>query len=248
MTLPHACLAPRNDTAARETTAGDVLIGLARRTPYRIALTDVCFPGALPRSWTCEALRDDAAMLAVALLSRFAPGERIAVWAAPCSEAVLLQFAAAFAGLTLVTIDPACHEAELTRILDHSRAVGLFMSIGEWGGAPRRCATSASARLREVVDLADRRTLFVKRGRVDGLPEVRPHDLAQIRYAAGGHGPLRGEAVLEADLADALHAAIAGAGPRADALLPYFPNGPSSAQPRFTPPEPPISRMVAIVF
>jgi fatty-acyl-CoA synthase len=226
MTLPHAFLAARNDNAARETTTGGVLIGWARRTPYRIALTDVCIPGAPPRSWTCEALRDDAAMLAVALLSRFAPGERIAVWAAPCSEAVLLQFAAAFAGLTLVTIDPACHEDELTRILDHSGAVGLFMLTQAWGRAPTRVA-NASARLREVVDLADRRTLFAKRGSVDGLPEVRPHDLAQIRYAVGGRGPLRGEAVLEGDLAHALHAAIVGGRPRGDALLPYFPKAPS---------------------
>ena len=134
MSPSHACLATtHNEDAAWETTAGDVLIDWARRTPYRAALTEAGAPGAPRRSWTCEALRDDAATLAVALLSRFAPGERIAVWAPPSPEAVLLQFAAAFAGLTLATIDPACRVGELTGILDQSGAVGLFMMSGKWG-------------------------------------------------------------------------------------------------------------------
>src|ERR1700677_3768871 len=105
MTLAQASLAARNDSAAHETTVGDLLIDCARRTPYRRVLGDARVRGAPPRSWTCEALRDDAATLAVALLSRFEPEERIAVWAPACPEAMVLQFAAAFAGLVLVTVD-----------------------------------------------------------------------------------------------------------------------------------------------
>jgi len=224
MILPDACLAPRNDNVAGKSTAGDVLIDWARRTPYRIALTECAAPGAPPRSWTCEALRDDAATLAGALLSRFAPGEPIAVWAPPCPESVLLQFAAAFAGLPLVAIDPDCPASELTEILDHAGAVALFMMAAAWERPPaHRVAAAAAAGLREVVDLSDRRTLFAKRRAVDGFPEVAPLDPAQIRYAAGANGSPRGEIVRHGDLADALRDAIAGGTPRGESLLPYFP-------------------------
>jgi fatty-acyl-CoA synthase len=223
MTPSHACLTARHEDAAHGTTAGDLLVEWARRTPYRIALTEAGARGAPARHWTCEALRDDAATLAVALLSRFAPGERIAVWAPPCPEAVLLQFAAAFAGLTLAMIDPACDLAELPGVLDHSGAVGLFMMTGKGGRASARRAVSGAAALREVVDLADQWALFAKRRCVDGLPDVRPGDSAQIRYAAGGSGPPRGETVRQGDLADALRGAISGGRPRGDALLPYYP-------------------------
>jgi len=213
MTPSDACLATRDEEAAREGTAGDVLIDWARRTPCRIALAEAGAPGASPRSWTCEALRDDAATLAVALLSRYAPGETIAVWAPACPEGVLLQFAAAFAGLTLAAIDPACRVGELTRILDHSGAAGLFVMTGRWGLARARNAASGVASLREVVDLADRRLLFAKRRCVDGLPDVRPGDPAQIRYTAGGSGSPSGETVLQGDLADALRREIGAAPP-----------------------------------
>lgn len=223
MTPPSAGLAARNDNAVRENTAGQVLIDWGRRTPFRIALTEAGTRGGPPRrSWTCEALRDDAAALATALLSRFAPGERIAVWSAPRPEAVLLQFAAAFAGLPLVTIDPACRVGELAQILDHCRAAALFMTTADWARAPARYGPGGAAGVREVVDIADRWALFAKRGCVDGLPEVLSVDVAQIRYASGGAGALRGEAVLHGDLADALRGAIAGGTPRAEALLPYF--------------------------
>ena len=226
MTQSHAGPAARHEDTAPGTTAGDILIEWARRTPYRIALTEAASRGGPGRHWTCEALRDDAATLAVALLSRFAPGERIAVWAPPCPEGVLLQFAAAFAGLTLAMIDPACDVGELPRILDHSGAVGLFMMTGKGGRASARRAASRAVALREVVDLAEPWALFAKRRCVDGLPDVRPGDSAQIRYAVGGSGPPRGETVRHSDLADALLGAISSGRPRGDALLPYFPNGP----------------------
>lgn len=230
MTPSPACNAICNDDATEATTVSDVLIRWARRTPYRIALTDTGASGAPPRSWTCEALRDDAATLAVALLSRFAPGERIAVWVPPRPEAVLLQFAAALAGLTLVAIDPACLGGELIEILDHSGAVGLFTMTGGGGRAPPRGVASAAAALREVVELSDRRTLFAKRRCVDGLPDVRPLDLAQIRYPAGEGGSPTGEAIAHGDLADALREALVNGTRRGDALLPYFPRSPSGSR------------------
>jgi fatty-acyl-CoA synthase len=209
MTLPHSCLTARNDNAPRDITVGDVLIEWARRTPSRIAVADVAPHGpphgAPPRSWTCEALRDDAATLAVALLSRYEPGARIALWAPTCPEAVVLQFAAAFAGLVVVTIDPTLPAADMAEIVERSGSAGLFVMSDRHGRRLSRAAAKAPRSLREIVDLADRRSLFAKTRSVDGLPQVRPGDPAEIRYPAGR--ATTGEAILHRDLADALRGA-----------------------------------------
>src|ERR1700728_2693625 len=63
----------------------------------------------------------------VALLTRFTPGMRVAVWAPNRPEWVILEFGAALAGLTLVTVNPAYQGEELAHVLGHSEADGLFM-------------------------------------------------------------------------------------------------------------------------
>jgi fatty-acyl-CoA synthase len=215
MTLPYARLAARNDNAARETTVGDVLIEWARRTPFRTACADANFGGGRlgdgpPRAWTFEALRDDAATLAGALLSRYEPGERIALWAPPCAEGVLLQFAAALAGLVLVRIDPAWPARGMARILEISESAGLFVLAESHGGQLGRAAEHAPPALRETVDLADRWALFAKHRCVDGLPEVSPSDPAEILYPAPRSAAPSGETILHRDLAELLRRARLG--------------------------------------
>jgi fatty-acyl-CoA synthase len=51
----------------------------------------------------------------------------MAVWAANCPEWVLLEFGAALAGLTLVTVNPAYRQEELSYVLRQSRAAGLVV-------------------------------------------------------------------------------------------------------------------------
>jgi len=82
------------DHRSIETTTHRVLVDQAARTPDAIALVDADGPAEAGRVWTYAELRDGAARLAVALLSRFEPGERIAVWAPNSAEWVVLQFAA----------------------------------------------------------------------------------------------------------------------------------------------------------
>src|SRR5689334_19258659 len=62
-----------------------------------------------------------------ALASRFGPGERVAVWAPNLPEWILLEFGAALAGLTLVTVNPAYRPQELRHVLDQSEAAGIFL-------------------------------------------------------------------------------------------------------------------------
>lgn len=77
------------DQDLRETTVGGVLREAAARWPEREALVEAD-GGATGRRWTYAELLEEAELLAGALLTRFAPGEKIAVWAPNAPEWVLL--------------------------------------------------------------------------------------------------------------------------------------------------------------
>jgi fatty-acyl-CoA synthase len=209
MTPPLTRLTARNDNAAWQTTVGHLLIEWARQTPRGVAIADGGSAGGAPRVWTFEALRDDAASLAGALLSRYDPGERIALWSPSCAEAELLRFAAALAGLVLVRIDAAWPARAMARILELSGSSGLFVLVDGHRGPLDQAAEHLPPALRETVDLADRRALFAKNRSIDGLPEVRPDDPAEIRYGAPRSQAPAGEIILHRDLAAALRRAQA---------------------------------------
>lgn len=67
-------------------------------------------PVSLPsdrRRWTFSHMLHESEQVARALLARFQPGERVAVWAPNTAEWILLEFGAALAGIVLVTVNPA---------------------------------------------------------------------------------------------------------------------------------------------
>ncbi len=69
--------------------------------------------------WTYAELNAKADALAAGFLARgLAPGDRIGIWAATCAEWTLTQFAAAKAGIVLVTINPAYRKNELEYALN----------------------------------------------------------------------------------------------------------------------------------
>ena len=70
----------QHDQDLRETTVGGVLREAAARWPEREALVEAD-GAATGQRWTYAELSDEAERLAGALLTRFAPGEKIAVWA-----------------------------------------------------------------------------------------------------------------------------------------------------------------------
>jgi fatty-acyl-CoA synthase len=125
------------------------------------------------------------------LLSKFQPGERIAVWAPNIPEWELLQLGAALAGLVLVTLNPAFKAQELTYALRQSRAQGLFY-LEEYRGN-NMAGILAQIRadlpyLREVVGFAGWQN-FVESGSASAqLPDVRPGDPVQIQYTSGTTG------------------------------------------------------------
>src|SRR4051812_3735422 len=107
-------------------TIGDALDEAARRWGTATALVA---PGddRVRRAWSFDELRNDGQRVARALLQRYRTGEHVAIWAANLPEWPLVEFGAALAGLTLVTVNPAYRAAELTHVLRQSRACGVLV-------------------------------------------------------------------------------------------------------------------------
>jgi fatty-acyl-CoA synthase len=176
--------------AIRETTIGDALRVAAVRWTGRDALVEA-LSGTDARRWSFGDLASGAERVAQALLKRFVPGEHLAVWAANCPEWVLLEFGAAMAGLTLVTVSPAYQEAELLYVLRQSRSHGIIFQP-EYRSRDLSAVVGAVAAhlplLREAISL-DRWQDFLESGEPDvPLPEVRPGETAQIQYTSGTTG------------------------------------------------------------
>ena len=116
-----------------EHTVGDALRHSAAQWGSRPALVDGSELKAQRRRWTFADLLRDAEQVAHALRRHFGEGEHVAVWAPNSPEWILLEFGAALAGLTLVTVNPAYQASELTYVLGQSEAVGLFV-VPEYRG------------------------------------------------------------------------------------------------------------------
>jgi len=101
--------------ALLETTIGEALGWAAERWGDELALISAA--QGIRWSWRQVAHRADA--LAAGLLALgLVPGDRIGVWAPNCAEWTLTQFAAARAGLILVTINPAYRRSEVEYTLN----------------------------------------------------------------------------------------------------------------------------------
>ena len=189
--LTESYFPAQTDDTILDTTVGGILRERAAKSPNAEALIEADIEGLLRRRWTYAQLLADAEALARALLSRYRPGERIAVWAPNIPEWVIIEFAAAFAGLTLVTANPANKARELKYVLEQSRSVGLFI-VREYRGNPMAdIAAEVAAQipaLREVIDLDDRDALYAGSSRPTVFPDVKPEDPAQVQYTSGTTG------------------------------------------------------------
>ncbi len=174
-----------------ETTVGGALREAAERWPTAVALVESDMEGVLRRRWTYVELLVEAERLALALASRYAPGERVCVWAPNVPEWVILEYAAALAGITLATANPAYRPRELKFVLEQSRSAGLFITPEYRGNPMAEIAADVAAdipALREVVDVTDEAALFARGPSEQALPEVKPDDPAQIQYTSGTTG------------------------------------------------------------
>jgi fatty-acyl-CoA synthase len=199
----------------RDLTVGELLREAAQDSRDVVGLV-AGIPG-VDRRWTFGEVLAESERVAAALLARFSPGERVAVWAPNLPEWVLLEFGAALAGVVLVTVNPAYQRHELAYVLEQSGASGVFL-VREWRGNAMldsletvRCDL---AELRDVV-LFEEWDEFLDSGVPVALPEVGPGDPAQIQYTSGTTGFPKGALLRHGALTDnaALYARGAELGP-----------------------------------
>jgi fatty-acyl-CoA synthase len=171
------------------TTVGGRLREVADQTPDRVALVEG-LPTASRRQWTYAELLEDSERCARWLLQHFEPGEHVAVWAHNVPEWVILEYGAALAGLTLVTVNPSLQPAEVKYILGQSQSAGLLL-VPEVRGNPLAAHIEAVRpelpRLREVFRL-DRLGELSADAPAVPLPTVAATDPAQIQYTSGTTG------------------------------------------------------------
>src|SRR5438552_1969226 len=108
-----ACWPADTSVALVDLTVGDALREAAANTPQTTALLEGAVDPAARRRWSYSELLEASEHAARALLGRFAPGDRVAVWANNLPEWIILELAAALAGIIVVTVNPALRPHEL---------------------------------------------------------------------------------------------------------------------------------------
>jgi fatty-acyl-CoA synthase len=205
----------QDDDQLWESSLGDLLRAVAAEHPHRVALVDAGPDPARRRSWTYAELLAVAERVARALLVRFEPGERVAIWAPNCAEWVLLQQGASLAGLVLVTVNPANRQLELDHILQRSRAVGIFHAPEYRGFDMARAVRTAQAgapELREAVDFTDWAEFLATSDDSKVLPVIDPGAPAQIQYTSGTTGFPKGALLHHRGILNASRFVARGAG------------------------------------
>lgn len=174
----------------RDVTVGQALVTAAGRWPERVALVEGSAAGE-PARWTYAELLDQAVRTARALLARFAPGDRVAVWSTNRPEWLFLQFGAALADITLVTVNPAYQASELQYVLTKSRACGLFVEPEARSRdllAVARQVGPFVPSLKETVSFGSWASFLAEADADRRLPTAAATGPAQVQYTSGTTG------------------------------------------------------------
>ena len=178
-----------------ERSIGDALREAASKWPHLTALIEGIAARDKRRRWTFPALLADSERTARAILSRFSPGDHVAVWAANSPEWVLIEFGAALAGVTLVTVNPAYLASELAFVLNQSKACGIFVQDSYRDRdlvAVAERVRGDLPQLRTVIPLSTLDDLAAAAPAERALPAVTGDDVAQIQYTSGTTGVPKG--------------------------------------------------------
>ena len=191
MTLSTSYWPADRSQPAFDLTVGDALRDAAADVPRTTALVQGAVDPAARRRWSYADLLEASERAARALLGRFAPGDRVAVWANNIPEWVILELAAGLAGITIVTVNPALRPQELGYVLGQSQADGIFL-IPAYRASPMAEMVQQVRRdlpaLREVVSFADWDAFCAEAAPGRALPVVSPDAPAQIQYTSGTTG------------------------------------------------------------
>jgi fatty-acyl-CoA synthase len=218
---------PGEDEITLDTTVAGILRDAARRTPDGLALVEGVADPDRRRRWTYAELSADAGRAAAALAERFAPAERVAVWAPSVPEALVLTYAAAMAGLVLVPVNPALRADEVRHVLARSGAAGVFLVRAYRDHDLTATLDTVRAdlpALREVVDLSRFDEFCAHTGEWnpaapgagDPVPgrAVGPDDIAQLVFTSGTTGAPKGARLTHRGMTNAARTGAARFGMR----------------------------------
>ena len=173
-------------------------------------------PDRQGRQWTYAELLADAERAARALLTRFTPGERVAVWARNSPEWVVLDFAGGARRADPRHRDPAYQGEELANVPGHSEADGLSTPAAS---TPNRAVLAEIRdRLPRLRDVLSFETGTVHRlGRHPeparrALPASTPSSAAKVLYTSGTTGRPKGAVLTHRGLTNNARLAFEAAG------------------------------------
>ena len=182
---------PAEPGEVRDVTVCELLRHAAATVPDRIALVDCVEDPAARTQWNYREFVADAERVARALLERFEPGDRIAIWAPNSAAWIIAQQGISLAGMVLVALNPAYRAREVGFVLAQSTAAGVFI-VDEFRGFDMRAMIDEIRdelpALREVISFSDWGAFLDTSDPARELPEVAPHDLIQIQYTSGTTG------------------------------------------------------------
>lgn len=179
-----------------EITVGDLLRQAAAQVPDRIALVDGGAPLSSRRRWSYAELLRDSERVARALLHRFEPGERIAVYASNCPEWVLLHHGASLAGLQVVPLNPAYKRVEAEIMLRNAKVAGVFYEERYRDNDVAGLLAELQPRLehiRDALPLTELESFAASAGdHASALPSVAPGDVLHVQFTSGTTGIPKG--------------------------------------------------------
>lgn len=177
---------------------GAVLVRRAAEHPDRPAVVECGTDGASgsggPPTLTYRELLDEARSVARGLLADARPGDRVAVWGPNSLEWVVVEFAAALAGLVLVPLNPALTEREAEDLIGRSGSV-VVLAVPDFRG--RDLLATARSLAERLPDLRSVHSLpnvleEVGAGTTGALPEVGAGAPFLVQFTSGTTGVPKG--------------------------------------------------------
>ncbi len=154
------------------------------------ALRELGYDGSFGREWTYSELLRDAKKLSNALASRHRQGAKVAVYANNIPEWVIFEYAAAMAGLVLVTVNPSYQVAELKYVLEQSGSEAVYFTE-EYRGNPMgnivREATKDMSAIKHRIEMTNATAMYNGSEKIHNRL-VKHDDAVQIQYTSGTTG------------------------------------------------------------
>ena len=182
------------DRPLLEITIGQALESVASQHPDELAV--VVRHQNVRLTWSQLLRRTDEVARGLAGLG-LQPQDRIGVWSTNCIEWILLQHAAARAGVVLINVNPAYRSHELAYVLRKSRMRAIFLwrqdSRANYGQILEEAAAGAPVPLQHRIFLGDPAWDAMIAGGMDyDANTALPNDVTNIQYTSGTTGAPKG--------------------------------------------------------